>query len=150
EKHPASESEQNPGTRDGTNGTELLEAALNYAALGWKVLPVHHITAAGICSCRKGAACESAGKHPHTTNWSGSAPDKPKGPSSDPAQIKRCWRTWPHANVGILTGPESGIFDLDVEEEGLADLAALEQANSTLPETPRARSGNGGLHIVFL
>jgi putative DNA primase/helicase len=48
-----------------------------------------------------------------------------------------------------LTGPESGLFDVDVEEEGLVDLAALEEANGPLPLTPRAASGHGGLHILF-
>src|SRR5262249_37666491 len=84
----------------------------------------------------------SAGKHPRIKQWT-------KDASSDPKMVRGWWARWPQANVGILTGAESGIFDLEVEEEGLADLAALEQANIPLPRTPTAQSGNGGRHFIF-
>jgi putative DNA primase/helicase len=112
-------------------------AALDYAARGWRVLPLHHITDDGVCSCKAGAKCgRSSGKHPRIRKWT-----EPGAASTDSATIRAWWRKWSLANVGILTGPESGIFDLEVEEEGLADLAALAEANGTLPRTPLAASG---------
>jgi hypothetical protein len=130
-------------TADCKPGTEPLDAALGYAGLGWHVLPLHHITDKGVCSCKEGEKCgRSAGKHPRIGRWQHDA-------SSDPVKVRGWWGKWPGANVGILTGPESGIFDLEVEEEGLADLAALEEANGALPRTPCAVSGHGGMHHVF-
>jgi hypothetical protein len=43
-----------------------LQEALQYAASGWQVLPLHNPTSAG-CSCGK-PECQSAGKHPRTTS----------------------------------------------------------------------------------
>jgi hypothetical protein len=127
-----------------TDKIDLPDAALAYARLGWRVMPLHHLTPDGICSCEKGEKCgRSTAKHPRIKKWTTT------GPSIHPHIIRGWWRTWPLANIGILTGPESGIFVLDTEEEGLADLAALEEANGPLPHTPRSVSGNGGLHDVF-
>jgi len=121
----------------------LLESALGYATLGWRVMPSHHIVGDGACSCQKGPECgRSAGKHPRIKSWQREA-------SANPAAIHRWWTQWPNANISILTGPESGIFDLEVEEEGLVDLALLQQGNGELPRTPRAASGHGGLHQIF-
>jgi hypothetical protein len=126
-----------------------LAAALTYIGLGWEVIPLHNLTD-GVCSCPKGKDCgRSTAKHPRTVNWNGKDVGKRNGHSSDPEQLRKWWRSWPLANLGVLTGPESGIFDLECEEEGLADLAALQQANAPLPRTPQAQSGHGGLHHIF-
>ncbi len=42
--------------------SELLHAALSYAARGWRVLPLHTMRA-GRCSCNR-AQCPSPAKHP--------------------------------------------------------------------------------------
>src|SRR5262249_12862593 len=119
------------------------DAALAYARLGWRVVPLHHITEAGECSCTKGAACgRSAGKHPRIKNWTRDA-------SADAGAVGLWWGKWPRATVGAGTGAEGGILDLESEEEGIADLAALQQTNGPLPRTPQAQSGNGSLHHVF-
>jgi hypothetical protein len=53
--------------------------------------------------------------------------------------------------VGILTGPCSGIFAMDVDPErgGDKSLALLEREHGALPTTPRQRTGGGGEHILF-
>jgi hypothetical protein len=53
--------------------------------------------------------------------------------------------------VGIACGEPSGIIVLDVDPRhgGDASLAALAAKGRVLPPTPRARSGNGGLHYFF-
>src|SRR5262249_62164654 len=47
---------------------DLLTAALQYAALGLSVVPVHSINGDGWCSCRDGKSCARPGKHPRTQN----------------------------------------------------------------------------------
>jgi len=42
-----------------------MRAALRYAALGWRVLPLHTPDASGVCSCGR-EDCPKPGKHPRT------------------------------------------------------------------------------------
>lgn len=55
------------------------------------------------------------------------------------------------ANLGIACGARSGIVVLDVDKDhgGLESLEALENTHGKLPDTPRSRTGSGGMHIVF-
>lgn len=110
----------------------LLTAALNYAAKGIKVLPLHSIVN-GKCSCRR--PCPSPGKHPRL----------PKGldqASTAPALIVRWWTRWPAANVGLVPGgfPDGThliICDIDNDEE-----RATAQGWNLVP-AHRVRTGNG-------
>jgi hypothetical protein len=112
----------------------LLEAAMDYAGRGWRVFPLHTPTSEG-CSCRKDD-CYSIGKHPRIGNGS-------HGASSDARKIRDWWTTWPDANIGVATGPGSGIFVLDVDgADGQSSLEALKP----LPDTLRANSGRKGAH----
>ena len=120
----------------------LAHAALEYAARGWLVIPLHSPTAHG-CSCGR-AECESPGKHPRTAHGL-------KEASRDPATIRAWWRRWPDANIGILTGPESGILALDVDgKQGEESLIDFERRCSHLPDTYTVRTGGGGQHLYFL
>jgi hypothetical protein len=131
----------------GLASESMLEAALAYARRGWPVIPLHNPTRRG-CSCSN-AACESPGKHPRTRTGL-------KEGTTDPEQIRLWWRKWPEANIGVLTGPQSGICVLDVDgDEGLQALTALTMEGG-LPQTLRARTGrvNGdgqchGFHLYF-
>ncbi len=71
--------------------------------------------------------------------------------STDPAVIEQWWCRWPRANVGIVTGPESGLVVLDVDPKhgGDASFSALERESPDAFRTVRARSGGGGLHLYF-
>jgi len=125
----------------------LVEDALKYAARGWRVFPIHSPTAEG-CSCEK-PNCEHVGKHSRIMDW-------PNAATTDPAIIRGWWARWPDANIGIATGPESGIFVLDVDgEDGQASLKRLE-AKERLPQTLRALTGRQsqsgertGFHLYF-
>lgn len=120
----------------------LAHAALEYATRGWSVIPLHSPSAHG-CSCRR-AECESPGKHPRTAHGL-------KDASRDPATIREWWRRWPDANIGILTGPESGILVLDVDgKQGEESLILFERRGSHLPDTYTIRTGGGGQHFYFL
>src|SRR5271170_3385951 len=122
----------------------LLEAALNYAGRGWRVVPLHSPTARG-CSCEK-PDCKSIGKHPRTAHGL-------KDASTDDAVIRSWWERWPQANVGIVTGPESGVFVLDVDGgHGQASLNAIEQLPKTLRVLTGREGPNGqrtGFHLYF-
>jgi Bifunctional DNA primase/polymerase, N-terminal/AAA domain/Primase C terminal 1 (PriCT-1) len=113
------------------------QAALSYAARGWPVFPLHTPTTGGSCDCRKDG-CDSIGKHPRTMNGLTSA-------TTDPEAIRRWWKMWPSANVGILTGAGSGlvVIDVDGRNGGRETLATL-----TLPETLTVETGDG-LHMYF-
>lgn len=132
--------------KSGTDGNPssvapLEQCALDYAARGWRVFPLHHV-AGGKCSCGK-ADCGSAGKHPRTKHG-------PKDATTHPATIRRWWKTWPSANIGVCTGPENDIWMLGPDgQAGIEALAALEREHGDLPRTPRARSGSGGRHLIF-
>jgi hypothetical protein len=75
----------------------LVQAALEYARRGWRVLPLHSVID-GVCSCGD-KECGSPGKHPLTRNGS-------KDATVDEETIRRWWTEAPEANVGIATGPK--------------------------------------------
>jgi putative DNA primase/helicase len=130
-------------------GNELLDAALEYAARGWAVFPCHSIRD-GKCTCDKGEACESPGKHPE---YDGK--DLKHGchsATNDRAQIIEWWRRYPDANVGIATGEMSGFFvlDIDLKNDGPDNLFEIERECGKLPETVESQTGSGGRHILFI
>lgn len=122
---------------------DLPRAGLDYAARGWLVIPLHS-PSDGECSCGR-ANCSSPAKHPRT-------PHGLKDASGDAEKIREWWKQWPDANIGILTGPESGILVLDVDgEAGRVSLAALEAKHGPLPATLTSITGraDGGEHRWF-
>jgi hypothetical protein len=81
---------------------EVLDAALGYAKRGWRVLPV-----------------AKQSKKPINENGS-------TGATTDAATITKWWETYPSANLGIATGPESfWVVDVDMKDgtDGLQTLA---------------------------
>lgn len=114
----------------------LRDAALAYAARGWRVFPLH-TAHDGQCSCGS-AKCSSPGKHPRT-------PRGFKDASTDALMIRRWWRDWPDANVGIATGGMAGIVVLDVD--GPSGARTLKD-NGGAPPTPQVKTGKGA-HFYF-
>jgi len=112
---------------------ELLAAALTYAGLGWRVLPLHTPLSGGGCSCgRPDCPPQHHGKHPRTPHGLHDA-------TTDPEIIREWWTRWPTANIGIVTGEQSGIIVLDVDgPEGQDALREL-----SLPLTPAVTTGKG-------
>jgi len=118
------------------------EAARRYTERGWAVLPLHHITAEGVCSCRKGGTCgRNAGKHPRNTDW----------PECDITAAGLFDTFGDTANVGIITGHRSGIWvvDVDPDNAGYDTLADLLTDNGQLPDTYTVETGSGGTHYYF-
>jgi hypothetical protein len=107
-----------------------LDAALDYAARGWRVIPV-----------------------PNGEKFPRGFPNWQTAGTTDTATITTWWTTNPDHGVGILTGPESGIFviDIDVADGKAGDdtLHDLEAIHGQLPATATVRTGSGGLHLYF-
>lgn len=110
--------------------------ALQYARLGWQVLPVHWPMGNG-CSCKR-PDCTNPGKHPLTLHGVHDA-------TTDRRQIRKWWRTWPEANIGVATGAASGIFVVDAD--GAVGRETLVQLCGN-PRTLMSRTGNGR-HYFF-
>lgn len=123
----------------------LLDAALDYAALGIFVFPLHNTDATGACSCGR-ADCHSAGKHPRTGHGHLDA-------TTDPQQIRRWWAMWPDANIAIATGP-SGLIVVDVDErEGRRGTdvwrVLVEKLGPEIEDTAIVATPSGGFHVYF-
>jgi hypothetical protein len=73
--------------------------------------------------------------------------------TKDPQLIARYFKNG--AQIGVATGPESGLFVLDVDLDeakgvnGYETLAYLEQKHGALPKTPCQRTGRGGTQYLF-
>jgi len=121
---------------------KVLGAALFYARLGWRVFPLHSIRD-GVCSCPRGEECESPGKHPRTVHGL-------KDATTDEVRVRDWWKEWPDANIGIVTGVESGIFviDVDPKNDGETGFDLLHE-DREFPETPLVFTGGGGRHYFF-
>lgn len=104
----------------------FLNAALNYAQMGFHVIP-----------------CKTGEKKPILNKWQ-------KKATTNPETIKDWWRKWPSANVAIVAGPASGIFVLDVDlPHGPASLEQLEEHYGALPNTVELTTGGGGKQYLF-
>jgi Bifunctional DNA primase/polymerase, N-terminal len=101
----------------------ILEAALELAAAGWWVHPLH-------------------GKAPATLHGFYDA-------ATDEAKIRAWWRRWPSANVGIAVPAGMAVVDVDPRDGGDQTLAGLELEHDRLPATLTTLTGSGGLHLWF-
>jgi hypothetical protein len=102
----------------------LGRAAVALAARGLRVFP-----------------CVERGKEP-------ALHDGFKRATTDPNMITGWWRIRDH-NIGVATGPGSGVWVLDIDgEDGEATLRKLEAVHGALPPTVEAITGKGR-HLYF-
>jgi hypothetical protein len=118
----------------------LLEAATLYGQNGVPVLPLHGIRN-NRCTC--GTFCgDAAGGHPRVAGSFRAA-------TTNLPQIRKWWRTWPDANVGIATGAASGLAVVTVQRDlGAAPLDWLVAQFGPLPRVPTAKTPHG-LSLYF-
>jgi len=100
----------------------MLEQALQYARMGFKVLPLYE---------KK--------KNPLTRNGFHDA-------SIDPNQIEHWWTQWPRANIGIVL-ERHAVIDIDVHDKSKNGFVSL--AEFDLPETVAVNTASGGRHYFF-
>ncbi len=103
----------------------MLAAALALADRGWHVFPLN-------------------GKTPRCKNGLHDA-------TTDRAAIERWWRLWPNADIGVRTGPESGLLVVDVDPKHGGDdtYAELEREHGSIPDTVVCLTGGDGWHTYF-
>jgi hypothetical protein len=121
----------------------MLEQAMTYRALGWKVMPLYR-PVKGICSCGD-RNCASAGKHPALPGWrSRSGMYAPEISLQHPNTLRR-WFERNDRNVAILTGRISGLAVLDIDsEEG-----ELNAKSRGVPEGGSQAVTGKGRHVYF-
>jgi hypothetical protein len=128
----------------------VLDAALAAAARGHCILPcwwIEPTSAGNVCTCPKGPACDSPGKHPlhHLVRHGlGEA-------SSDANLIRSWWSRYPKANAALALA-RSGViaFDLDIYKGDHARLEELCRIHGPLPETTAQLSGSqAGVHLIY-
>ncbi len=116
------------------------DEAQTYAKRNWRVLPLYHLLPDGGCSCGR-PDCEprSRGKHPRISKWQ-------TGATTDLATIRKWARAWPQANIGVQLGEQSGIIDVEYDDE-----IGREVAERILGDihTPTYRSGSRSIHRLF-
>jgi len=129
---------------DGSPLSAIGEAALALARLGFAVVPEHEVVDGSGCSC--GCAhehCWRRAKHPRIPDWERQA-------TSDPETIRRWWRRWPNANIGIVPG-KSGlvVVDVDLDADGRDRLPGFLARHPEAAATLRSQTGSGGWHLMF-
>jgi hypothetical protein len=128
---------------------DTLRAALEYAAKGWYIFPLHSIDENGHCTCGS-ETCTDAGKHPRREL----VPKGLKAASRDLSLIER----WFHiegepSNIGIATGEISGITVIDIDiGDGKGGAESWQEIVTEHGEvqTLMASTGSGGVHMIFL
>jgi hypothetical protein len=117
-----------PGNTMQETKPSTLKSALDYARIGWSVIPI-----------------VERGKRP-LVRW---APYQ--NSRATEAEIRQWWSQWPNANVGVITGSISNliVLDVDVRHGGDDSLADLERRHGAFPKSVEAITGGGGRHIYF-
>lgn len=104
----------------------LLKAALEYAELGFRVIPLKPYS-----------------KKPITEHGS-------KDGSTDPEIIKKWWQQNPNSNIGICTGSELYVLDIDVKDgiDGFRYYNVLQEVFGPF-DTYTVSTPTDGLHVYF-
>jgi hypothetical protein len=105
----------------------LLAMALSYVSRGWPIFPLAPGQKTPVT------------KHGHLDA------------TIDQSEITLWWSRCPKANIGLVTGKQSGIVVLDVDPRhgGDESLRTLQKEYGHLPETVMAFTGGGGVHYLF-
>lgn len=120
----------------------ILDAAHEYRRRGWRVLPLHSLTADGSCTCQR-PRCNSAGKHPVLARWQ-------ETPPLSGADVQAYFEGEDH-NVGLATGTPSGfwVLDIDLDKPGTAERLKDLQQGRKFPPTRIVQTPGGGYHYYF-
>ena len=107
--------------------TDMLAAVLKYARHGTPIFPVDPADKSPLCA---------HGFHDATATE---------------RQVRRWWRRWPNAMIGMPTGPRTRIWVLDVDAELIAThpMARLYAIHGPLPNTAASDTPRGGMHFFF-
>ena len=120
----------------------MIDEALSYTRAGFPVFPLHrpvdNYGPGAACSCGN-PRCSNVGKHPRTPNGL-------KDATTNEDQIIKWWNRWPDANIGLPTGPVSGLLVVDADHDGAKGW--LTENQGLFPLSIQATSGRG-LHAYY-
>jgi hypothetical protein len=122
--------------------TAKAEAALEYIAMGFPVIPLCWPTQDGPCGCGRGHEGKSIGKVPLTEHGLNDATQTQAG-------VNEYWQKWPDANVAIVIPEGYFVLDVDAEKGGHESLDIIQEQHAKLPATMSVITGGGGLHLWF-
>jgi hypothetical protein len=126
-----------------------LQRALEYAAAGIAVFPLHNVFD-GICSCRKGSECQNKGKHPR---WrKGDLESGVDSATTDEATIRSWFGKWENTNLAIAMGGVLRLIALDSDPRNGGDASIydlVEAHGEAWLETHIVRTGGGGHHFLY-
>lgn len=105
--------------------TNACQYALNYAAQGYRVFPLIPGT-----------------KFPTTKNGF-------KNATTDEDQISRWWGQNPNCGVGLATGHDLTVIDIDPRNWGDLTFELWRDIIGAVPETSRCTTGGNGTHLYF-
>jgi hypothetical protein len=123
----------------------MRDHAKSLADKGFRVVPLHWpeldtIDGVPLCSCGD-TGCRSVGKHPLTAHGV-------KDAATSAAFIDHWWGQYPSANIGIATGYDVDVIDID-GPEGLAAFGTLVSAFGMPLITAHAETGRDGGHHFY-
>jgi len=140
-------------------GDIMLTMALAYADRGWRVFPLRRGTKKPFGEIYPDDAPDEAERKRRSGNvW----PDvRPRGQggvhraTTDAALVRDWWWRWPGSDIGLATGPDSGVWVLDADldaakgKDGFATLADYAAQGLGLPPTVQQITPSGGRHWLF-
>jgi hypothetical protein len=123
--------------------------AHDLAALGWAVFPLQpgQKKPYGFTTGLKAASPD-----PETVTawWAGRKGLPLRPPKSPDERMPRAVVPQPRSNIGMATGPASGVWVLDVDgADGIASLMDLANRFGRLPPTVRQHTGGGGGQLFY-
>jgi len=122
---------------DLSNPDLMLNSATTYIDRGWRVFPLHSITASGQCTCRS-PLCQQKGNHPIR-------PAGIRGATTRLRDILEWWEDDPYANIGIVTGSGLLVIAVDPKRRGSLDAVPI----NPIPQTGLVQVGNVGWQLYF-
>lgn len=125
------------------NQTDARDAIRIYARNGLHPIAIHGVVPSGACTCKLAECCDAKGKHPVYRGWQTAAFDFE---ALDRDLVEHSF--W---NVGLRMGVQpSGEMLVTIDVDGDRSLlASLEAELGPLPPTLTARTGSGGLHLIY-
>lgn len=104
----------------------LKEEAIKYSKMGLSVIPL-----------------KPKSKLPQSFSWEAYQTRK-----AEPKKVAQWWDKWPDSNIGIITGPVSGLVVVDCDSREAMKLVLSYVRQSVLDRIPFSSTGNG-FHLYF-
>jgi len=118
---------------------DILEEGKRLINSDFPLIPLYGIAPNGGCTCHQGLNCKSAGKHPRENDWKNNTINSTE-------QLEAALKKYPHMNIGIVTGGDFLVVDIDPRHGGME---SYEELKEILPETLTVITGSNGLHLYY-